>query len=103
MSCRCTPHLLPLLHLLPNMRSSIFAGLVGVSAVGAVKPLVDVSYSKYQGVSLQNGITQWLGVRFAAPPVGNLRFAAPQDPVKNKTTIVADTVSTVLGCRESLR
>ncbi|THZ72138.1 alpha/beta-hydrolase [Aureobasidium pullulans] len=80
------------------MRSSIFAGLVGVSAVGAVKPLVDVSYSKYQGVSLENGITQWLGVRFAAPPVGNLRFAAPQDPVKNKTTIVADTFgNTCLG------
>jgi len=75
------------------MRSSLFAGLVGVSTVGAVKPLVDVSYSKYQGVPLGNGITQWMGVRYAAPPVGNLRFAAPSDPVKNKTTIIADTVS----------
>jgi hypothetical protein len=75
------------------MRSSLIAGLVGVSTVGAVKPLVDVSYSKYQGVSLENGITQWLGVRYAAPPVGDLRFAAPCDPVKNKTTIMADTVS----------
>ncbi|KAH0287872.1 alpha/beta-hydrolase [Aureobasidium namibiae CBS 147.97] len=73
------------------MRSSLFAGLVGVSAVGAVKPLVDVSYSKYQGVPLGNGITQWMGVRYAAPPVGDLRFAAPSDPVKNKTTIIADT------------
>lgn len=76
------------------MRSSLFAGLVGVSTVGAVKPLVDVTYSKYEGVSLENGITQWLGVRYAAPPVGNLRFAAPVDPVENKTTIVANTVST---------
>jgi len=75
------------------MRSSLFAGLVGVSTVGAVKPLVDVSYSKYQGAPLGNGITQWMGVRYAAPPVGNLRFAAPSDPVKNKTTIIADTVS----------
>jgi hypothetical protein len=74
------------------MRSSLIAGLVGVSTVGAVKPLVDVSYSKYQGVSLDNGVTQWLGVRYAAPPVGDLRFAAPCDPVKNKTTILADTV-----------
>jgi carboxylesterase type B len=76
------------------MRSSLIAGLVGASAVGAVKPLVDVSYSKYQGVPLDTGITQWLGVRYAAPPVGDLRFAAPSDPVKNKTTIIADTVST---------
>ena len=76
------------------MRSSLFAGLVGVSTVGAVKPLVDVSYSKYQGVALENGITQWMGVRYAAPPVGDLRFAAPCDPIKNKTTIIADTVST---------
>jgi hypothetical protein len=76
------------------MRSSLIAGLIGVSTVGAVKPLVDVSYSKYQGVSLENGVTQWLGVRYAAPPVGDLRFAAPCDPVKNKTTIIADTVST---------
>ena len=76
------------------MRSSLFAGLVGVSTVGAVKPLVDVSYSKYQGVPLENGITQWMGVRYAAPPVGDLRFAAPCDPIKNKTTIIADTVST---------
>lgn len=75
------------------MRSSLFAGLVGVSTVGAVKPLVDVTYSKYEGVSLANGVTQWLGVRYAAPPVGNLRFAAPADPVENKTTIVANKVS----------
>lgn len=74
------------------MRSSLFAGLVGISTVGAVKPLVDVCYSKYEGVSLENGITQWLGVRYAAPPVGNLRFAAPVDPIENKTTIMADTV-----------
>lgn len=65
-----------------------------MSAVGAVKPLVDVNYSKYQGIPLENGITQWMGVRYAAPPVGDLRFAAPRDPVKNKTTIVADTVRT---------
>jgi hypothetical protein len=90
-----TPHHPPTLLLI--MRSSLIAGLVGVSTVGAVKPLVDVSYSKYQGVSLDNGVTQWLGVRYAAPPVGDLRFAAPCDPVKNKTTIIADTVSTCNG------
>jgi hypothetical protein len=75
------------------MKSSLLSGLLSVAVVGAVEPLVDVGYSKYQGVSLENGVTQWLGVRYAAPPVGDLRFAAPQDPLKHKTTIVADTVS----------
>lgn len=41
---------------------------------------VDLGYSKYEG-STVSGVTQWLGMRFAAPPVGALRFAAPQDPL----------------------
>lgn len=48
---------------------------------GSGSSLVDLGYSKYQGNKSTNGITQWLGMRYAAPPVGNLRFRAPQDPV----------------------
>ena len=29
---------------------------------------------------MSNGITSWLGMRYAAPPLGNLRFAAPVNP-----------------------
>ncbi|KAE8440962.1 hypothetical protein EG329_006151 [Mollisiaceae sp. DMI_Dod_QoI] len=47
----------------------------------AVDPLVDLTYAKYQGQTLQNGVNQWLALRFAAPPTGSLRFAAPQPPV----------------------
>ena len=46
----------------------------------AVCPVVSVSTGKYAGVPLQNGITQWLGIRYAAPPVGDNRFRAPKDP-----------------------
>ncbi len=46
----------------------------------AVDPLVNLGYTQLQGVSQVLGVTQWLGVRFAAAPVGNLRFAAPVDP-----------------------
>ena len=46
----------------------------------AVEQVVNLGYASYQGASLSNGITQWLGMRYAAAPVGNLRFAAPQDP-----------------------
>ncbi|KAK8065063.1 hypothetical protein PG997_011810 [Apiospora hydei] len=54
---------------------SLAAGLAA-----AVDSLVDLNYTKVQGAALANGATQWLGVRYAAAPLGDLRFAAPIDP-----------------------
>jgi carboxylesterase type B len=59
----------------------------------AVESLVKLDYTSYNGTALPNGISQWLGVRFAAPPVGDLRFAAPQNPVQNSTVQQAKEVS----------
>ncbi|KAI0339789.1 triacylglycerol lipase [Trametopsis cervina] len=56
----------------------------------AVDPLVDVGNTKYLGTALPNGVSQWLGMRFAAPPLGNLRFRAPVSPPTNRTTQIAD-------------
>ena len=42
-------------------------------------PKVDLGYTTVQGLSYPGGISQWLGVRYAQPPVGNLRFAEPQN------------------------
>lgn len=53
---------------------------------------VDLGYSRYSGKSFKDGTTQWLGIRYAAPPVGNLRFAAPQDPLRNTTIQAANEV-----------
>ena len=61
-------------------------------SVSAVDPLVDLGYSKYEGVALPNGVTQWLGLRYGAPPIGNLRFAAPKEPLHNSTLQSADQV-----------
>ncbi|KAF2194297.1 para-nitrobenzyl esterase [Zopfia rhizophila CBS 207.26] len=49
-------------------------------STGAVDPLVDLGYSKYRGRVVGDGTSQWLGIRYAAPPLGQLRFAAPQNP-----------------------
>lgn len=48
--------------------------------------VVDLGYTKYQGVQLQAGVNQYLGLRYAAPPLGNLRFRAPADPPRNRTS-----------------
>lgn len=66
----------------------------------AVTPLVDVGYTRYQGTALPNGVTQWLGIRYAAPPLGNLRFRAPSSPLVNKTTQIADQVSARFSLRK---
>jgi hypothetical protein len=72
-------------------RSLVLAFLPTV--VLSVDPLVTLDYTSYQGTALPNGISQWLGVRYAAPPLGSLRFSAPQDPVANSTVQIADHVS----------
>lgn len=72
-----------------------------LSLTVAQSPVVNLDYASYQGRSLPNGVSQWLGMRFAAPPVGDLRFAAPQDPrtqqgVQNATNVcLNDTVYAV--------
>jgi hypothetical protein len=44
-------------------------------------PTVDLGYAQYEGIALDVGVNQFLGIRYAAPPLGNLRFRAPEDPV----------------------
>jgi acetylcholinesterase len=43
-------------------------------------PVVDLGYAKYRGIVLDSGVSQYLGIRYAAAPIGNLRFRAPVSP-----------------------
>lgn len=56
-------------------------------------PLIDLGYATYEGTALEAGVNQFLGIRFAAPPVGNNRFKAPQDPVHEQQVQEAKEVS----------
>lgn len=67
--------------------------LLLLPAASARKSVVDLGYTQYQGHELSNGIVQWLGMRYAAPPVGQLRFAAPQDPLPIKGVQEANKVA----------
>ncbi|EIW80917.1 alpha beta-hydrolase [Coniophora puteana RWD-64-598 SS2] len=43
-------------------------------------PTVNIGYATYQGSTDANGVSAFLGMRYAAAPTGSLRFAAPQVP-----------------------
>lgn len=56
--------------------------------------IVETRYGKVQGVEMQGkyeGITEFRGIPYAAPPVGNLRWKAPQDPESWDGVKVCDT------------
>ncbi|TVY62708.1 Lipase [Lachnellula suecica] len=74
-------------------------GLAGKSHAANIDLTVDLGYSKYQGQNENNGVSHWWGIRYAAPPVGDLRFRAPQDPAVDTTLQQANTHSKV--CRSS--
>ncbi|KAJ2934682.1 hypothetical protein H1R20_g2421, partial [Candolleomyces eurysporus] len=54
-------------------------------------PTVDLGYARYQGVSnAATGNTEFLGVRYAAPPTGQNRWREPQVPDKEEELQMAD-------------
>lgn len=55
--------------------------------------IVDLGYSKYNGKAFKDGTSQWLGVRYAAAPIGQLRFAATRNPRPTKQVQPAVKVS----------
>ncbi|CAF9926636.1 MAG: hypothetical protein HETSPECPRED_006377 [Heterodermia speciosa] len=51
--------------------------------------LVDLGYEQYQGVHDEGtGLNTWKGVRYAAAPIGALRWQAPQAPLINRGEVL---------------
>ncbi|KAF5392359.1 hypothetical protein D9757_001582 [Collybiopsis confluens] len=48
---------------------------------------VSLTSGNFRGVSTVNGTEKWLGVPFASPPIGSLRFKAPTPIVHPNTTV----------------
>lgn len=72
---------------------SAFTLLTLVGHACATAKEVELSYGTFVGTPLSNGVTQWLGIPYAAPPIGNLRFAPPVDPPVQAQRQFADKVS----------
>ena len=62
------------------MRAHMLLQSFLLSGAVAVQNIVNLHYSLYRGEAIDNGVSQWLGMRFAAPPLGDLRFSPPVDP-----------------------
>ncbi|OZJ01480.1 hypothetical protein BZG36_05632 [Bifiguratus adelaidae] len=43
-------------------------------------PTIDLGYATYQGSVIPGHVEQFLGIRYAQPPIGDLRFRAPLPP-----------------------
>ncbi|KAL4262457.1 Carboxylic ester hydrolase [Pleurotus pulmonarius] len=64
------------------MRATLpLLALLSLAVAQAPAPVIDVGNAKYQGtVNAKNNISTYFGIRYAAAPVGDLRFRAPQSP-----------------------
>jgi para-nitrobenzyl esterase len=72
-----------------SLMCAVLLTAVGVAAAAAVTtPKGIFPAQTYTGVT-KSGITDFLGIRFAAPPLGNLRFAPPSPPLAVTGTINA--------------
>ncbi|KAJ7723824.1 Alpha/Beta hydrolase protein [Mycena maculata] len=66
-----------------SLRHAIWAAiLLAASSINAqVSPIIDLGYAQYQGtVNTSTNLTTFLGIRYAAAPIDNLRFRAPHPP-----------------------
>ncbi|KAI6250662.1 Carboxylesterase [Erysiphe necator] len=53
---------------------------------GIPNPIVDLQYTLHQGTLVESGkYYSFSNIRYAAPPIGNLRFAPPVAPAINRT------------------
>ncbi|KAL6403569.1 Lipase-like protein [Ilyonectria robusta] len=58
-------------------------------------PTVDLDYSRYKGNYISNGIHEFVGMRYARPPTGDLRWRAPVNPEHTTETQSAKKFRTI--------
>ena len=87
-----TPRFVPIVFGNVNSKRQLSANS---SSSGSNDLVVDLGYEIYQGVSNKTtGLNDFWGVRYAAPPIGNMRWQPPQVPAMNREKVLqADTLA----------
>src|SRR6185503_14926101 len=75
--------------LVAALTAAPIAAFSGLAAQSSGEALVTVEGGALRGV-VRDGVTAYLGVPYAAPPIGNLRWREPQPPVKWQGVRAAD-------------
>ena len=79
-----------LLLLVAFLQVGVYAAAAGIRRAGG--PVVGLDYATFEGVST-GGVDKFLGIPYAQPPVGDLRFRRPRPPLPlSGTTLVSDLV-----------
>ncbi|KAJ5758315.1 uncharacterized protein N7511_007009 [Penicillium nucicola] len=70
---------------------------LATAALAAKLPIVDLGYERHQAFSFESssGLYNFSNVRYAAPPVGDLRFRAPVLPTENREHVQNGSVGRV--------
>ncbi|KAJ6477550.1 Alpha/Beta hydrolase protein [Mycena sanguinolenta] len=71
--------------------SKILTVAAAILVACAQSPIIDLGYAQYQGTVSAANISHFLGIRYAAAPLGDLRFRAPQPPT-NVTGVQQATI-----------
>ncbi|MDG2155123.1 MAG: carboxylesterase family protein, partial [Gammaproteobacteria bacterium] len=71
------------------LSASIALGAAGCSRTAVPELQVDTSEGPVQGTK-EGGVISFKGIPFAAPPIGELRWRAPEPPLKRQQLMLAD-------------
>lgn len=68
--------------------SYLIAALIAGCVSAVADPLVDLGYARYQGYyDSTYDLNVFKGIRYAAPPIGRLRWQAPAAPLVNNSKV----------------
>ena len=60
---------------------SVFMMFIACSATASIDEPLEISSGKITGLTLDSGTQAFLGIPYAAAPVGDLRWKAPRAPI----------------------
>lgn len=78
----------PFIHLL-SLAGGLFGAIFPETVLAASSLDVNLTSGTFRGVSTSNGTDAWLGIPFAQPPIGPLRFKAPH-PITQPSQVIQD-------------